>query len=86
MLRTLGITDSWIYPEGELTVPSGLLDFGARLAQTGYALWHLDTGADEYAAFAVKRDDLDEALRLAKTAGATVETGDMFRATELGRA
>ncbi|RQR54018.1 hypothetical protein DIE19_26255 [Burkholderia sp. Bp9126] len=85
LLHTLGIVDRWICPGGELTVPGGFLDFGAWLAQKGYALLHLDTGSDEYVAFAIRWDDLDAALRLATTAGAVVETGDMFRASTLAR-
>ncbi|WP_051481752.1 DUF6630 family protein [Paraburkholderia nodosa] len=86
LLHTLGIADRWTCPSGNLTVPDALLAFGAWLAQKGYTLLHLDTGSDGYIAFVIRRDDLDEALRLATTAGAVVETGDMFRASTLGRA
>ncbi|TCG03669.1 hypothetical protein BZM27_46690 [Paraburkholderia steynii] len=81
LLNTLGIADRWICPDDEQTVPGGLLAFGAWLAPKGYALLHLDTGSDDYIAFAVKRDDLDEALRLATTASANIKTDDMFAAS-----
>ncbi|MFC5430685.1 hypothetical protein ACFPTO_18040 [Paraburkholderia denitrificans] len=86
LLHTLGIADRWTCPGGDLTVPDALLSFGAWLAQKGYTLLHLDTGSDGYIAFAIRRDDLDEALSLATTAGAVVETDDMFRASTLARA
>jgi hypothetical protein len=85
LLATLRIEDRWINPGGELTVPGAFLDFDAWLAPRGYALLRLDTGSDEYVAFAIERGDVDEALSLATKAGAVVETGNMFEAYTLAR-
>ncbi|MBN3761132.1 hypothetical protein [Burkholderia sp. Ac-20365] len=85
LLDTLGIEDRWRGPDGDRTVPGVLLNFGAWLDQRGYALLHLDTGSDDYIAFVIRRDDVDEALRLSTTAGAVVETGDMFAASSGAR-
>lgn len=79
LLDTLGIADRWVSSGGELTVLGAFLELDTWLAPKGYALLRLDTGNDEYVAFAIGRDDLDEALRLAAKTDVVIETGSMFK-------
>ncbi|NWK44787.1 DUF6630 family protein [Ralstonia pickettii] len=79
LLRTLGISERWTWSSvGD--VSATLLSFGEWLSRRDYALLHLDTGHDEYTAFAVRQDDVEKALTLSNAAGAAVLTDEGFRA------
>ncbi|VWB21521.1 hypothetical protein BPS26883_00870 [Burkholderia pseudomultivorans] len=78
MLDTLGVAERWTW-RADGDVPAGLSVLGRWLHDKGYVLLHLDTGSDEYTAFAVRHEDLDRVLALAKAAGADISTDIEFR-------
>ncbi|OCS43718.1 DUF6630 family protein [Ralstonia pickettii] len=84
LLDTLGIGARWEWAraEAERTVADGLLDFGAWLRPHGYELLHVDTGGDDYFAFPIRADLLQEARLYAERAGLKIEQADDFRASQ----
>ncbi len=85
VLRSLGSQAMWSGPRSneDTSAPRVFVELADWLGPRGLQLVFLDTGADEYLAFAVSDPDKDAAFALAAEADLAPMTLDQFRVREI---